>query len=255
MAYTEVLYEVRDRVAYITFNRPEKRNAMDQNSMRAMLEYLQTARESRDVWIIVISGKGKMFSAGQDINDLKDVDSSEKQIDCDQIYKAMRETCKPIISAINGLCLGAGSGMALAADVRFMATSARMCWSQAKIGIVSISGPTVLGRLVPPNIAMELLFTGDFLSAERAYQLGLVNHVVPDETLDEEVRKFVERVLANGPLAVRAMKETLLKTIDMPVNQAWEVAVATLGKLRRTHDAQEGLQAFLQKHAPVWTCT
>lgn len=252
MLFNEVLYEVSGRVARITFNRPEKRNALDQNSFKAILAYLEQARTDDAVWVISISGKGAVFTAGHDINDLK---RGGEQIDVEQIYKSMRRTYKPIVAAINGLALGAGSGIALNADVRFMARSARMGWSQVKIGIASVSGPTVLGRLVPPNIALELMFTGDYVTSDRAHELGLVNHVVEDDALSSEVDTFIQRLLANGPLAMRAMKEVLLHTLDLPATEAIDYGQAMLAKVKQTRDAQEGLQAFLEKRAPIWSCT
>jgi len=252
MAWSEVRYEVRDRIAYVTFNRPEKRNALDQNSFKAILDHLESVRNDPNVWIVAITGAGSVFTSGHDINDLK---RGGEQIDVEQIYKSMRKTYKPIVAAINGLALGAGAGIALNSDVRLMAKGARLGWSQVKIGIASVSGPTVLGRLVPPNIALELMFTGDLVGADRAYELGLVNRVVDDAALAEELQTFLGRLLANGPLAMRAMKDVLLNTVDLPTVEAIDYGQSMLGKIKKTNDAQEGLRAFLEKRPPVWTGT
>jgi enoyl-CoA hydratase/carnithine racemase len=168
------------------------------------------------------------------------------------VFKALKSTYKPVVCAAQGLCLAGGAGIFMGADIRILAHSARMGWPHAKIGLCSIGGPSTLARMVPVNLALELMFTGEFLDAERAAALGLANHLVAAEDLSVKVDETVAKLLANAPLAQRAMKKATLLGLPLPYDEALATAHAILDEIIGSHDAQEGMRAFVEKRKPVW---
>ncbi|MCH8869652.1 MAG: enoyl-CoA hydratase/isomerase family protein, partial [Chloroflexi bacterium] len=159
---------------------------------------------------------------------------------------------KPLIAAINGFCLAQGGGLALASDIRIASDRAQFGWPQAKRGIGSVSGPCMLAHRVPMNLALEFLFTGDMISAERAYEMGLVNHVVPHDDLMEEVDKFIWKLKQNAPIPMRTMKEVALRGQGMRLEDRVRLAGIVNRRLQRTEDALEGIKAFQEKRTPVF---
>jgi enoyl-CoA hydratase/carnithine racemase len=246
----EVLYEVRDRVATITLNRPERRNALTQAGLDALAAHVRTAERADEAWVVVIRARGDDFCIGQDLADL-----SRKERSGDYfapVLQALDQTAKPVVCAARGELRGGGAGILLGSDIRIVGRSARIGWLHARMGIASISGPATLARAVPKNIAYEMMFTCDYLDAERAHALGLINHVVADEALDARVDETVAKVLANAPLAIRAMKQATASTLDLPYDQAVARARAVLEGVMRSEDAAEGLLAMREGRAPSW---
>lgn len=246
-----VLYAVNDKVATITLDRPEMKNALDQAGLDALTAALTKARGDDGVWLLVIRANGTDFCTGQDVKEL----SGQAEPGGDffaPVFRGLKAFHKPVVCAAQGLCLAGGAGIVMGSDVRIITESARMGWPHTKIGICSIGGPSSLARAVPVNIALELMFTGDLLPADRAQALGLVNHVVPDAALEETTQMIVDKILANAPLAVRAAKQSTLSTIDLPYDEAVSRAHAILDRLLETRDAKEGMQAFVEKRRPSW---
>lgn len=246
-----VLYDVEDRVATITLDRPEMKNALDQAGLDAFATYLTEAREDENVWLLAIRANGADFCTGQDVKEL----SGQADPGGDffaPIFRGLKALYKPVICAARGLCLAGGAGIVMGSDVRIITETARMGWPHTKIGICSIGGPSSLARAVPVNIALELMFTGDLLSADRARALGLVNHVVPDMELEAVAEKITGKILRNAPLAVRAAKQSTISTIDLPYDEAVSRAHSILDRLLQTRDAKEGMRAFVEKRPPSW---
>ena len=159
---------------------------------------------------------------------------------------------KPIISAINGICLAQGCGIALGSDIRIASSAAQFGWPQAKRGISSVSGPALLSQVVPRNIAFEFLFTGEFVDAQKALDLMLVNYVVePDEVMPRAI-EMAEKITANAPLSLAAIKEASIKGSEMGLEERVAYAQTKRDEVLKTEDAQEGVRAFAEKRAPVW---
>jgi enoyl-CoA hydratase len=159
---------------------------------------------------------------------------------------------KPIIAAVNGICLAQGAGVALGADIRVASETVQFGWPQAKRGISSISGPVILGQRIPIGKALEILLTGDFITATEALELGLINYVVPPSELTSKTMEIATKILANAPLAVRGMKAATLRGIDKPLTERLEIATQIYDGLQDTADAKEGLTAFLEKRDSVF---
>jgi len=246
----EILYRVSDRIATIMLNRPQLKNALNQVALDALTARIVEARDDDAVWILAIDAAGKDFCVGQDIKELSDKGNQGDYFE--PVFRALKSTYKPVVCAAQGLCLAGGAGIFMGADVRILARSARMGWPHAKIGLCSIGAPSTLARMVPVNLALELMFTGDFLDAASAASLGLANHVVDDDALQAKVAEVIAKILANAPLAIRAMKQATLTTLQLPYEEALRGAHAILDKVMESHDAQEGMRAFVEKRKPEW---
>lgn len=245
------LYDVKDRIATITLDRPEAKNALNQAGLDAFAAALVEAREDDSVWLVKICANGSDFCTGQDVKELSGQSDPGGDFFA-PIFRGLKALYKPVICAARGLCLAGGAGIVMGADVRIVSATTRMGWPHTKIGICSIGGPSSLARAVPVNIALELMFTGDLLPADRAEALGLVNHVVPDTDLESAADEIAGKILRNAPLAIRAAKESTLSTIDLPYDEAVSKAHSILDRLLRTRDAKEGMRAFVEKRAPSW---
>ena len=242
-----VRYRVEDRVAQIVLDRPAKRNAINRQMRAELYEAFVDVRDNDDVWVAVLSGAGGVFSSGHDLSE-----SLEGSPSVDDLYVLQADQRKPLIAAITGACLAQGAGIALSCDVRIADETAVFGWPQVRRGIASVSGPTMLARRVPLNVAMEYLLTGDPIDAATAARIFLVNRVVPAGQALEAALEVAHRIASNAPLAVRSMKEAVVRTLPLPQNEAFRVAAELLASLEQTEDAQEGSRAFLEKREPVW---
>ena len=247
---TTVDYEVKDKNAYITLNRPEKLNAINAEMRQELGVIFDDVRDNPDVWLAIITGKGRAFCTGHDLTDM--AEGAHVKPTSDELYLMESRIWKPILAAVNGVCLAQGCGLALSADLRVASTEARFGWPQAKRGISSVSGPTLLAHRVPQGLALELLFTGRFLSAQEAMDLHLVNKIVPPDKVMEETVALAQEILQNAPLAVRTMKEVTIRGMEMDMEERLKFAADHTVRIRETADAKEGLAAFREKRAPVW---
>jgi enoyl-CoA hydratase len=265
MTNDTVLYEVRDRTAYITLNRPEKRNAINQELTDGLIEALTEARENTDVWVIIVTGAGEIaFCAGADLIRMGEGTRGEEPAaappptesprhGADDLYQFIRHTYKPTIAAINGYALAGGAGIALSCDIRIMSDRAHLGWPHANRGISSISGPVLLAHMVPINKALEIEYYAEFLEAEYCLELGLANQVVPHEALMEAAEATAERIKANSPASLRHIKEVAIRGLEMGIDERIALAREFHRKCLQTEDAREGLRAFAEKRQPVWT--
>jgi enoyl-CoA hydratase len=253
----EVRYEVRERVAYITLNRPERRNALSHAVMIRLVELFSLCGSDPDVWAVVITGTGdRAFCAGAD---LKELDERARQglpirvpmTGPDRnVHEALLETYKPTIAVLNGHALAGGFELALAADIRIAADHITLGLPEAKRGMGANFGSVVLPRLVPRAIAFEMLYTGEPITAARALELRLVNRVVPFGQLGDETERLVRSIVANAPLSLRRYKEMAAKGWDLPVPAALRLNAGPNPYL--SEDREEGVRAFVEKRAPRW---
>ncbi len=243
-------YQVRDRVAYITMNRPEKLNAINVELKDCLFDAFTDVRDNPDVWIAVLTGEGRAFSTGHDLVEMAGGGAHGRPTV--ELYQFIEELWKPTVAAINGICLAQGGGLALSCDIRIASEQAQFGWPQVKRGIASTSGPCSLAHRVPMNVALELLFAGEFVDAQEAKRLNLINRIVPHDKLMEETETFVRKILGNAPLAIRAIKEIAVRGQDMTMEDRVRFAGAVSETIRQSADAREGLTAFREKRQPVW---
>jgi enoyl-CoA hydratase/carnithine racemase len=245
-----ILYDVVDRVATLTINRPKLKNALNQEALDSLVRRIREAGSDDNVWLLVIRANGADFCVGQDVRELSEKGNRGDYFE--PVFMALKATFKPVVCAVQGLCLAGGAGIAMGSDIRILADTTRLGWPHAKIGLCSIGGPSTLARAIPVNLALEYMFTADYMSADRAVQLGIANHVVPEAKLVEATAQIVQKVMRNAPLSIRSLKEATLKTLDLPYGEAVKYAHVVLDKLMESHDAQEGMRAFVEKRPPVW---
>ena len=247
----EVIYEIKEGIAYITMNRPEKLNAIDPAMRELLWDAFQDVQNNAEVRCAIVTGAGRAFSTGHDLVAMAAGHANEGHSTGD-LYVVQSQIWKPIIAAINGICLAQGCGIALGSDIRIASSKAEFGWPQAKRGIASVSGPALLSQVVPRNIAFEFLFTGDFVNAEKAFQLMLVNYVVEPEDVMSKAKEIADKIVANAPLSIAAIKEASIKGADMGLEERVKYAGQKRNEILETEDAKEGVLAFAEKRAPVW---
>ena len=251
MSDREVIYQVEEGIAYITMNRPEKLNAINPEMRQMLWDAFQDVRDNPEVRCAIVTGAGRAFSTGHDLVAMAAARANEGPSTGD-LYVVQSNIWKPIISAINGICLAQGCGIALGSDIRIASSGAQFGWPQAKRGISSVSGPALLSQVVPRNIAFEFLFTGEFVDANKAHELMLVNYVVPPEEVMPRAQAMARQITGNAPLALAAIKEASIKGAEMGLVERVDFAQKKRDEVLATEDAQEGVKAFAEKRAPVW---
>jgi E-phenylitaconyl-CoA hydratase len=252
-----VIYEIKDKIAYVTINRPHALNACDQPTYDRLAEVWQDFRDNDDAWIAIITGMGeRAFCAGSDIKlNFSAVPRTSEAFDHQRKGDLVRglEIWKPIIAAINGHANGGGLEIALACDIRVASENAQFGLGEVKIGLLPGGGGTQrLPRAVSLCNALWMLYTGDRIDAQEAYRIGLVNRVVPLPELMPTAEAMAQKILESGPLAVRAIKQAAIKGLSMPLEDGLRLEQNLFRMLRITEDSREGTQAFAEKRKPQW---
>jgi len=258
MTYSTVIYEKEDGLAIITFNRPERRNALNEQMTAEIDAALYEAENDQDVYAVILTGGPKAFISGTDMDFLLgDGQALTPQkmyktwIPTQAIYRHIAGYRKPTIAAIAGFALGGGLELALCCDFRIAAEKTRLGTPEIKLGIFPGAGGTQrLTRMIGITRAKELVLTGDPIFAEEAYQLGMLNRVVPVDALLDEAKAFGKK-FKNSPLFAVEMAKSIMDTgINMGLKEALEVERLGFAMLYSTHDQSEGLKAFLEKRPP-----
>jgi enoyl-CoA hydratase len=254
-----VLTRVEGAVGVMTFNRPQTLNTLDVPMLLAIEQALGTLEADREVRAIVLTGcDDRSFVAGGNIADLNSRHAlahyAEFSVVVHRVFRRIEECTKPTIAAINGWALGGGCELLLTTDVRLMADDTKLGLPEIKLGIFPGGGGTQrLMRQIPLCQAKLLMFTGDFVGAADAVQLGLVNRALPRAQLMAETMALARRIAGQSPWALRMLKTTMLQGADMPLAAALNHEAATISLLLDTEDAHEGLSAFLEKRKPAFS--
>ena len=263
-SYDTLLVEKEGAIDWLTLNRPEQLNALSRTMMLELQHYFGELYTDHDVRVVILRGAGRGFCAGLDLKEDRGGASSESgpvaglraQRRVSEIMLCMRRCPQPIISVVQGPAAGGGFGLALASDIRIAGPKARMNAAFIRIGLSAcdVGVSYFLPRLVGASLASELLLTGRFIDAARAERLGLVSSVVPEDELVAAARSMANEILANSPIGVRLTKDCLNMSIDAP---SLDSVVAMEDRqqilISQTQDMREGVGAFLEKRAPVFT--
>lgn len=246
-------YTKEGRIAIFTINRPEAMGALNVNAMQQLHNNLLDFRDDDELWVGIITGTGKSFSAGVDIKDFLPFvrkTTDKKWLRPVGIMRGL-DLWKPLIAACNGLTIGGGLEVALACDLLIASEDARFGLPEVKVGVCPGGGGTQrLPRTVPRRIAAEMMFTGDTVDAQEAYRIGLANKVVPRDKLMEEAKGLAERICRAAPLAVRAAKELMVRGTSMSLEEGLRLEDDFQTSIMHTQDFDEGITAFQQKRKP-----
>ena len=241
----------------ITLNRPEKLNALSQDVLRALHEVFNRAKENPEVKALLITGEGKAFCAGADINRLAECDAQTGyQFACDgqATFKLLATLGKPSLAAVNGYAFGGGCELAIAATLRIAATTAKFGQPEVKLGVIPGYGGTQrLARLIGKGRALDLCLTGRLIDAQTALQWGLVSDVVEPGELMCRSKQFLRDILAMAPLAVRGVMEVIEHGYDLSLEDALHLEAIHFAKVCASRDKREGVDAFLNKRQAVFT--
>jgi enoyl-CoA hydratase len=254
MSYENLLYEKKDGVAYITFNRPKLLNALNRKTIEELHEVLVDARRDEAVRVLILTGAGeKAFVAGADINELArqtPVDGKEFSLYGQGVFHLLETMGKPSICAINGFALGGGCELALCCSIRLASKTARMGQPEVKLGIIpGYGGSQRLARLCGKGAAHEICLTGEMISAEEAQRIGLVNRVYEPAELLPAAEAIAKKIIEKAPLAVKYCMEAIERGAEMPQDEGLFLEATLFGLCCATEDMREGTKAFLEKRA------
>ncbi|HXC32565.1 MAG TPA: enoyl-CoA hydratase-related protein [Verrucomicrobiae bacterium] len=252
MAYENLLYETRDGIGFITFNRPKVLNALNRKTMEELQDILTSARDDDSVRVLILTGAGeKSFVAGADIGELAvqtPVSGKETAAFGQGVLHLLETIGKPSIAAVNGFALGGGCEVALACSMRLASKTARLGQPEVKLGLMTgYGGSQRLTRLCGKGVAYELCLTGEMISAEEALRIGLVNHVYEPAELMAAAEALAKKIIANAPLSIKFTMEAIERGMEMPLAEGQYIETTLFGVLAATEDLREGTRAFLEK--------
>lgn len=245
-----ILVEKEEKIRIIKINRPEVRNALDARTLAELSQALETLENDDQTGVIVITGAGeKSFAAGADIRQLREKQPLDALIPgMSGLYRKIENCNKPTIAAINGYALGGGCELAMACDIRIAADHAKLGLPELGLSIIPGAGGTQrLARIIGKGRAVEMILTGEILTAKRAEEVGLVSQAVPMEDLWQAVKEKAEKILVKGPFAVRMAKLVINHGFDANMDTALMIEKLAQAILFGSHDKNEGTQAFLEK--------
>ncbi|MCH8936112.1 MAG: enoyl-CoA hydratase/isomerase family protein [Gemmatimonadetes bacterium] len=251
-----VLKRIDGHVATLTINRPDKLNALNIETRGRMVQELDELAKNDDVRVVVITGAGdKAFIAGADISEFEGrspVDQYRVMTDS-SVFLAVDRFPKPTIAAINGFCLGGGCELAMACDIRIASEKAKLGQPEINLGLLPGGGGTQrLPRLVGMGAAFKLLYTGDFIRADEALRIGLVDEVVPAGDVAARAKELAEAIAAKSPVALRLIKQAVRTSMRTPLDEGLRQEVSLFALAFASEDMKEGVDAFLNKRKPTF---
>ena len=253
-SYKTILVEKKEGIGYLTLNRPEVRNAFNQEMIDEIRDALRLIDRDEETRVLIITGAGKAFQAGADIAELsimKPMELLRWNEGVVRINAALEKLRQPVIAAINGAAMGGGMELAISCTLRVIAESAKMALPEVKLGIIPGTGGTQrLPRLIGKGRAAELVLTGGILDAAEAHRIGLVNKVVPHGEALGAAEKLAKEIIANAPIAVELAKDALEVGKDLPLEHAVQYSQKNCVTCFSTEDMKEGMAAFLEKRKP-----
>lgn len=251
-----VLHQKRGHAFWITINRPDKRNALNAVVVAGIVDGFRRAQEDNDVRVIVLTGTGeKAFCAGADLQPGAGFafDLAKPNLDYADMLRVAQNTTKPSIARINGVCMAGGMGLLCMTDMAIAHSDAIFGLPEVKVGVFPMQVLSLLQSMAPPRLVREWCFTGEPFSAAEAKEAGLLNYVVPAAELDTKIDWLIGRIADKSPTAIRRGKYAMRALASMSFDQGIAYTESQIAILAMTQDAKEGMAAFAEKRAPVWT--
>jgi enoyl-CoA hydratase len=252
-----VLIEKQGAVGIVTINRPDKRNALDAATHAALLEAMDALRDDAAVRVVVLTGAGRAFVSGVDVNDFvgkTPVDMLRRMLQQPSVIEAADAFPKPIIAMINGWCLGSGNELAMACDIRIASEDAKFGQPEVSLGMIPGGGATQrLSRLVGLGNALTMMYTGQILDSSEALRIGLVDQVVPARQLKARTMTLAQTIATKSPIALSMIKEAARASVRAPLDDGIRHEQSLASVVFASKDLQEGLRAFLEKRQPKFT--
>ena len=262
MEYRYVIYETKERIGWITFNRPEALNAINQEMSGEIVTACSRAEQDESVRVVIFKGAGeKAFSSGMDLKEraqgapVSVIDRRQVKVapQANTPTKAVAAITKPTIAAINGYAVGGGLEIALACDLRIASEDAKLGLTEVRHGILPGAGGTQrLSRVVGVAKALEICLSGRLVDGKEAFRIGLVNEVAPREELIAAAERLAQTILKGAPVSIRYIKEAILKGVELPLEQGLRLEADLSALIGTTEDSKEGPRAFAEKREPVW---
>jgi enoyl-CoA hydratase/carnithine racemase len=253
--YHNIVFERDDMIAYVTMNRPAKRNALSVEHMQELTDCLRAIGADKTISVVILGGNGPAFSAGHDLGEMVGQTPEFYQREfaiCAELMETIIAIPQPVIAQVHGVATAAGCQLVASCDLVVAAEEARFATPGVKIGLFCSTPMVALSRAIGRKQALEMLLTGEFISAREALAWGLINRVVPAGELAAATRALAERIAAASPLVVGLGKQAFYRQIDMPLHAAYAYASEVMVENAALDDAQEGMCAFLEKRRPVW---
>jgi enoyl-CoA hydratase/carnithine racemase len=253
--YEHIMVGADGPIARITMNRPDKRNALSLAHMQELTECFKALGETREVQVVVLAGNGPAFCAGHDLSEMigRDPETYRHIFDvCCELMETVQSIPQPVIAQVHATATAAGCQLVATCDLVVASEEARFATPGVRIGLFCSTPMVALSRAVGQKKAMEMLLTGDFISAEEALAVGLVNRTVPAEELEAQTRELAEKICEASPLVVGVGKQAFYRQVEMPVEQAYAYTKEVMSFNASFADAQEGMGAFLEKRKPEW---
>ncbi len=250
-----ILVDKQDMIGLITLNRPEEMNTFNVPFARELNDALRNMDQDDDVRVVVIRAAGKYFSTGISVSEFKDKsqkDYREFLVLMDEFYHTIPRMKKPVIASVKGYALANGAGLVFACDLAVAAEDAKFGTTAINVGLICLGPAVPMVRSLGRKKTLEMVLTGDIISAAEAEQLGLINKVVPAEELEASTMKLAAKLAKKSPLAVQIGKTGIYGMSEIPYHQALDYMDELFASLCSTEDAREGIEAFLEKRKPVW---
>jgi enoyl-CoA hydratase/carnithine racemase len=251
-----LLIDKRGGVVTLTLNRPAQFNSLSQALLAELATAVDAIAVDESARVIVIAGAGKAFCAGHDLKEMRANPAKEFQQSlfeqCSRLMMRLTEIPQPVIARVHGIATAAGCQLVAMCDLAVASESARFAVSGINVGLFCSTPSVGLARNVGRKQAMEMLLTGDFIDARTALERGLVNRVVPDDQLDAEVKKLTDAIVSKSPVAVKSGKQMFYRQLELSLADAYELASEVIACDMMTEDAQEGIDAFIEKRPPDW---
>jgi len=255
LTFENVLYEKRGAIAYVTLNRPKVLNALKQAVFAELKSAFEDARNDASIRGVILTGSGgKAFAAGADIAEMSNytgIEAGEATRRAQEVTEIIENLGKPVIAAVNGFALGGGCELSMACTIRLAVEGAKFGQPEVKIGIMPGAGGTQrLPRLVGKGRALQLILTGEVISAQEAYRIGLVNEIVPSSNLIPRAEAILNQIISNAPLGVKFSIEAVNKGLEASVSEGLLLEASLFAVCAGSEDKKEGTSAFLAKRAP-----